>query len=236
MISQYLGRLARELDFDPALSRRVAREVEDHLREAVENDPAADKRAAAQCAVAKFGDPRALAAQFAVGSLAAQARRVGLVSILLIAAVFVAMKARVAWYGAAPIPLAADARALAEIALAIDRWAFWLAVLTGLAGWMYIDSRRMPAGLTREYRAQLRRFALFCSAAAGALVVCVAADGVLTSLRLLSAQWSSAALFPLVSVGIEAACRPGIVEITAGNYGGKLGKHHFKLHEILNPA
>jgi formylmethanofuran--tetrahydromethanopterin N-formyltransferase len=37
-------------------------------------------------------------------------------------------------------------------------------------------------------------------------------------------------------VGIDAACRAGVVEITAGNYGGKLGKHHFRLHEILNPA
>jgi formylmethanofuran--tetrahydromethanopterin N-formyltransferase len=34
-------------------------------------------------------------------------------------------------------------------------------------------------------------------------------------------------------VGIETACRPGIRSITAGNYGGKLGKHHFHLHEIL---
>jgi formylmethanofuran--tetrahydromethanopterin N-formyltransferase len=34
-------------------------------------------------------------------------------------------------------------------------------------------------------------------------------------------------------VGIRAACRPGIELISAGNYGGKLGKHHFKLHEIL---
>jgi formylmethanofuran--tetrahydromethanopterin N-formyltransferase len=35
-------------------------------------------------------------------------------------------------------------------------------------------------------------------------------------------------------VGIEAACRPGVVEIAAGNYGGKLGKHHFHLHELLS--
>jgi formylmethanofuran--tetrahydromethanopterin N-formyltransferase len=32
--------------------------------------------------------------------------------------------------------------------------------------------------------------------------------------------------------GIEVACRPGVVEITAGNYGGKLGKHHFHLHQL----
>jgi formylmethanofuran--tetrahydromethanopterin N-formyltransferase len=37
-------------------------------------------------------------------------------------------------------------------------------------------------------------------------------------------------------VGIEAACRPGIVEISAGNYGGKLGKHHFPLHSLLAEA
>ena len=34
-------------------------------------------------------------------------------------------------------------------------------------------------------------------------------------------------------VGLDAACRPGVVEISAGNYGGKLGKHHFHLHELL---
>jgi formylmethanofuran--tetrahydromethanopterin N-formyltransferase len=36
--------------------------------------------------------------------------------------------------------------------------------------------------------------------------------------------------------GIEAACRPGIVEITAGNYGGKLGKHLFPLRELFADA
>ena len=33
--------------------------------------------------------------------------------------------------------------------------------------------------------------------------------------------------------GIDAACRPGVVRITAGNYGGKLGPHHFHLHQIM---
>jgi formylmethanofuran--tetrahydromethanopterin N-formyltransferase len=37
-----------------------------------------------------------------------------------------------------------------------------------------------------------------------------------------------------MQVGIKAACRRGIVEITAGNYGGKLGKHHFRLHDLFN--
>jgi len=33
--------------------------------------------------------------------------------------------------------------------------------------------------------------------------------------------------------GIEAACRPGVVAIGAGNYGGKLGPHHFHLRRIM---
>jgi len=34
--------------------------------------------------------------------------------------------------------------------------------------------------------------------------------------------------------GIDAASLPGVVEITAGNYGGKLGKHHFHLHKLAS--
>jgi formylmethanofuran--tetrahydromethanopterin N-formyltransferase len=34
-------------------------------------------------------------------------------------------------------------------------------------------------------------------------------------------------------VGIRAACRPGVVRISAGNYGGKLGPFHLHLHRLL---
>src|SRR3954454_3250569 len=33
--------------------------------------------------------------------------------------------------------------------------------------------------------------------------------------------------------GIEAACRPGVRSISAGNYGGKLGPHHFHLRKVM---
>jgi formylmethanofuran--tetrahydromethanopterin N-formyltransferase len=33
--------------------------------------------------------------------------------------------------------------------------------------------------------------------------------------------------------GIHAACIPGIRRISAGNYGGKLGKYHIHLHKVL---
>src|SRR5437660_3687427 len=35
--------------------------------------------------------------------------------------------------------------------------------------------------------------------------------------------------------GVRAACRPGVVRITAGNYGGKLGPFHLHLHKLLGP-
>lgn len=35
-------------------------------------------------------------------------------------------------------------------------------------------------------------------------------------------------------VGMLAACIPGIARISAGNYGGTLGQHHFHLREILD--
>jgi len=37
-------------------------------------------------------------------------------------------------------------------------------------------------------------------------------------------------------VGIRAACRPGVLRISAGNYGGKLGQYHFHLHKIMGAA
>jgi formylmethanofuran--tetrahydromethanopterin N-formyltransferase len=44
---------------------------------------------------------------------------------------------------------------------------------------------------------------------------------------------SLAAVETATKVGIEAACRPGVLRITAGNYGGKLGKYRVHLHAVL---
>jgi formylmethanofuran--tetrahydromethanopterin N-formyltransferase len=35
--------------------------------------------------------------------------------------------------------------------------------------------------------------------------------------------------------GARAACRPGVLRISAGNYGGKLGPFHLHLHRLLAP-
>lgn len=42
-----------------------------------------------------------------------------------------------------------------------------------------------------------------------------------------------AAIENAMRAGLEAACRPGVVQISAGNYGGKLGKHLFRLYDLL---
>jgi len=34
-------------------------------------------------------------------------------------------------------------------------------------------------------------------------------------------------------VGVRSACLPGVVRISAGNYGGNLGPHHIHLHQLL---
>jgi hypothetical protein len=216
VISEYLERLARELAFDPSLSRRVRREVEDHLWEAVDSSPMADRLEAERRAVANFGDPHAIASQFAVVSLAQQARRVGVAAVLLIGAVFIAMKARLAWYGVMECPLIEELRALSQIVASIDRYAFWLSVAAGIAAWIYIDSRSTPPAFTREYRGQLRRFSLLCSATTGALMVSVISDGVLTGLRLIATQWSAVFLVPIFSMAIEIACAGVLISYIRG--------------------
>lgn len=43
-----------------------------------------------------------------------------------------------------------------------------------------------------------------------------------------------AAVQTAMRVGVAAACGPGIVRITAGNYGGSLGPFHIRLHELVS--
>ncbi|QGJ69828.1 Formylmethanofuran--tetrahydromethanopterin N-formyltransferase [Planctomycetales bacterium 10988] len=43
---------------------------------------------------------------------------------------------------------------------------------------------------------------------------------------------SPEAISHAMKIGIEAACQTDLIAISAGNYGGKLGPHHFHLHEL----
>ena len=42
------------------------------------------------------------------------------------------------------------------------------------------------------------------------------------------------AISAAMRLGIDSACRDGVIAISAGNYGGKLGPHHFHLRKIMN--
>jgi formylmethanofuran--tetrahydromethanopterin N-formyltransferase len=42
-----------------------------------------------------------------------------------------------------------------------------------------------------------------------------------------------AAVVAATAAGVRAACLSGVVQISAGNYGGSLGPHHIRLHEAL---
>ena len=59
-------------------------------------------------------------------------------------------------------------------------------------------------------------------------------DGVNSVLEIVVDGLDHHAIENALRAGIDAACRPGVVEITAGNYGGKLGKHQFHLHALLS--
>jgi formylmethanofuran--tetrahydromethanopterin N-formyltransferase len=59
-------------------------------------------------------------------------------------------------------------------------------------------------------------------------------DGVNSVLELVLDGTDTAAIEAAMRAGIRAACRPGVKVITAGNYGGKLGPHHFYLRRIMN--
>lgn len=204
MISAYLESLASALSFDRALSRRVLQEVEDHLREALAADASGDRLEAERRAIAAFGAPRVVAAQFALPSLASQTRTAAIALLGEIAAVFVAMKARIAWYAASSTHQ--HPGALQALAGTIDRYAFWFSVAVGIAGWAYVVSRSVPMTFRPAFRKQVRRCSLLCAAAAGVLIVVVASDAVLTAARLTGLPLLRLPVVPLVSLLFEIEC------------------------------
>ena len=58
-------------------------------------------------------------------------------------------------------------------------------------------------------------------------------DGVNSVLEIVLDGLDFESIAAAMRVGMMAACRPGVRRITAGNYGGKLGPHHFHLRKIL---
>ena len=59
-------------------------------------------------------------------------------------------------------------------------------------------------------------------------------DGVNSVLEIVLDGTDGPSIEAAMRVGIRAACRPGVRSISAGNYGGKLGPHHFHLRRIMS--
>lgn len=76
---------------------------------------------------------------------------------------------------------------------------------------------------------------LFCPTLKGAVNSELSGD-VGAVLEIVIDGMDSTSIDEATRVGIQAACRGrnhGVLRISAGNYGGSLGPHHFKLHGIL---
>jgi hypothetical protein len=211
VIADYLDSLTAALSFDRALARRVREEIEDHLHEAAAADPARDRRAAVAHAISACGDPHSLAAEFALLALAKRSRRLGVSVIVLIAAVWVAMKARVAWYVATQWVIGDGVRPITAFVGSIDRYAFLISIGAALATLVYIGRRNVPIVFDVPYRTYLRRVRALCTAAAATLAVSVIADAALTSIRLATTDPSWAFFIPISLVTFEIACAAALV-------------------------
>ena len=58
-------------------------------------------------------------------------------------------------------------------------------------------------------------------------------EGVNSVLEIVADATDAGSITSALRAGIDAACREGVIAISAGNYGGKLGPHHFHLRQIM---
>lgn len=206
MSSSYLDSLQAALSFDQPLARRVRREFEDHLREAVAADATADRQEAERRAIASCGDPREIAAEFAEISLARRTKRLAMGVVLVLLGVLLSMKGHIAWYAAMEWVINDDLKSLAAAIGTVARDAFWIATFVGAAAWAYGSRHRLPSDFSHEkFPSYLRRFCFVAGIATTALTVSVFSDAALTTIRLISTNPSIAFFIPISSIGFELA-------------------------------
>jgi hypothetical protein len=129
LINCYVRELRSELALDRALAERVCAEVEEHLADLA--DAEGGGADAERRAVARMGGARSLAAGMAEETLPARMRRAWWRIALAALALFVAMRLRNVFF-----PVDAADVAATHFALAVDRFAYWAAILAGAAGWL----------------------------------------------------------------------------------------------------
>jgi hypothetical protein len=209
-ITEYLDELTRELAFDPRLSRRVRHEVHDHLCEAVDAESGEAAGSAEERAIARFGRPREIAAQYKALAIYTRMRQVGAIVILAVAGIFFAMEGRVVWYGFVRWPVSDELQALGAALLPVDRYAFLAAALLAICAWLCSLSLSIPADHRLMSHRRLRGCRFLAAAATIAVAVSVALELFLTGLRLLETGVSSSALLPAGSVMLELGLVAGV--------------------------
>jgi hypothetical protein len=182
VIEGYVAMLRRELDFDPALARRIADEIEAHLWDSAEADPAWPSPEAERHAVQRFGLAREIAGQFAVDAVNRQARRTWIALLATVVVTFVAMRLRVIWLGDI-------GDSLSVLAPLVDRYAFIAALGVAAIGWFAFRRSLLPlaiclAALAASIAAGIARAGLFVEAAP--LHVLLTAAGEIALIGLLS--------------------------------------------------
>ena len=205
LTAAYLDTLARELSFDPRLARRMRAEAEDHLREAIASDPMGATIETERRAISRFGAARDIAAQCVLPSLVQQVKNAGAAATLIAIGLLIAMKSRIAWYGATSPTVSSDPLLdqLRTAISSIDRYAFWCALLIAICSWTYVSIGRASGSLV--LRRRLRQSLLICAAAAFAVVITVLSDATLTALKLFPTGRAAASFFPCLTIGLEAA-------------------------------
>jgi hypothetical protein len=182
LIDDYVAALRRELDFDRPLANRMADEVEAHLRDAAEADPAWPSSDAERRAVDRFGLAHEIAVQFATDAVNRQVRRTWLALLATVAVTFVAMRLRVLW-------LDGSGDSWSALAPLIDRYAFIAALGVALVGWLAFRQALLPlavclATLAASIAAGIVRAGLFVEGAP--LHVLLSAAGEIALIGLLS--------------------------------------------------
>ena len=217
MISEYLDTLEAALRFDRSLARRVRKEFEDHLRQAVAADPSEDRGQTEQRAIANCGDPRVIATEFAVISLARRTKRLAVVIVLVLVGMLLLMRGLMAWYAAIQWAISDDMKPLAATIGIVIRYTFWTATLIGAAAWAYGSLHRLPSDYAyAQYSRHLSRFRMLSSIATAALLVCVLSAGTLTMIRLISTSPSVAFFIPVLSVALELLAAGTLVILLRG--------------------
>jgi hypothetical protein len=205
VVAEYLDMLTRELAFDMRLSRRARKEIEDHLLEATAERHEADWLDAQRSAVARFGDPREIARQYAGSALFARTRRLGFIALAALIGMQISMRGRGAWYGLMQWHLSDYFRDTVAAWMPFLTIALRVALAIAIVGLVQIALRGAPAVFHAHYRRQVRRSALLYAAIAATLSLLAGMDIVLTSLRISETNLSASDVVPASLLAMEIA-------------------------------